>query len=91
MDGMVRQLRDQNKAEEENSRVSGDNASSIFQKHEEGNDLVRQAGSNPVLPNAPEGFGCFDFAQAESRAMALYYANDEWADMKDSGGEKSLR
>ena len=47
---------------------------------------------NPVIPNAPEGFGDFDFAQAETRARQLYYASGEWADERerDSDGQEIL-
>ena len=45
---------------------------------------------NPAIPHAAEGFGRFDFAQSETRASQLFYAKDEWADVKDTDGKEAF-
>ena len=87
IDGMIRQLRDKNKLEEGGKRVSGDFGAST--NNDGVTDCANGASTqtNPVLHNAHEGFGRFDFTRSESRSPQLYYATDEWADGEDSDGK----
>ena len=86
IDGMVRQLREQNKKEDEEKRVSGETKLSSIPDHG-----AQPKQGNPAIPFAPEGFGRFDFTQSESRARQLYYADDTWADERETtGGEVFL-
>ena len=75
IDGMVRQLREQNKEEELEKRVSRDSRAtrqSVIVKIEEcelpsENDTLPVA-QNPRIHGPPRGFCDFDFAQSESRS-----------------------
>ena len=82
IDGVIRQLRDQSLAEEANRRVSGDGnrASSAC------NELCMLVPSNPVIPNAPEGFGEIDSTQSETRERRLYYDTDGRGEVREPDG-----
>ena len=83
IDGMVRQLREQSKREEEEKRVSVEANGTYDVEHDVSEHSTL---GNPVIPNAAEGFGDFDFTQAETRARQLFYASDQWADVRDVEG-----
>ena len=80
VDGVIRQLAGQITVGEANKRVSGDSTEST--KKAEVGECPDSASAicNPVLPNAHERFGRFDFVQSGNRDIQLYYAAAEWAD-----------
>ena len=83
IDGMIRQMREHSKKEEEEKRVSGE----VGEVQTNGPLTARQrTEGNPAIPHAPGGFGSFDFAQSESRARKLYYTTDDWEDEKEPEG-----
>ena len=87
---MIRQLREQNLKEEEDKRVAAQcsNLEGVRRTDPQCAKLdLSRTMRNPVLPHAPEGFGDFDFTQSETRARQLYYASDEWADIRDADGQ----
>ena len=71
---MARQLRERNKVGAGAKRASGENdgADSAYGLR----DIQIEARSFsgfPLIPDPHEGFGSFDFAQAETRDTQLYY------------------
>ena len=90
IDGIIRQQREQNRKEEDGKRVSGDFPCNgedrcLYSRDVEGQHPMMLR--NPALPDAPEGFGEFDFKHPETRARQLCYAPDEWADKRDDDGQ----
>lgn len=82
IDGMARQLREQNRVDGEPKRVSGDGKSTPFSQQER---FLIPIG-NPAIPHSPEGYGGFNFAQSETRGRRLLYAPYAWPDVREPDG-----
>ena len=84
--GMMRQIREPYRKEDE--RVSGDCA--VTNTETRNARMAKSAIGYPSIPNGAEGQRDFGFAQSVSRTRPLYYASDDWADVRDAAGTEEI-